>query len=309
MTNSPDPEPRHFEWMEYYKEFTYFSPKDVRDGCHPRIMLHAAPARNAIVLVHGLSDSPHFVSSIGQHFHEKLGFDVYLPLLQCHGLREPRGMETVDLAEWKRNVRFAMRKAQERSERISIGGLSTGGTLSFYMAATKPAVNGDLYLFSAALDLAGGHMGLLGELKERVLRTFLADILDQEKPLVGSNPYRYSHIDMDAAQELAYLIKETDDLIDGFDHKCPFPRRIFIAHSESDSTADISGVENLCEKVSGDESLVFYRIPESRGVSHASLVLKDPIRDNGKILEAENPLFEDMMKEAGAFALKHGPSD
>ena len=304
MNNSTDPQPRQFEWMEYYDEFPYFSPGSVRDGCHPRIMLHDAAARSAIVLVHGLSDSPHFVSSIGQHFHEQLGFDVYLPLLHCHGLREPRGMETVDLAEWKRNLRFAIRQARERSERVSIGGLSTGGTLSFYMAATKPAVTGDLYLFSAALDLAGGHTGLIGELKERFLRTFLADVLDKDKSLIGPNPYRYSHIDMDAAQELAYLIKETDDLIDGFDAKSPFPRRIFVAHSESDATADIRGVENLRDKVSGRDSLVFYRIPESRGVSHASLVLKHPIRDNGKVLEAENPLFDDMMREVGAFALE-----
>ena len=292
--------------MDYYNEFEYFSPSGVRDGCHPRIMLHAAPAGNAIILVHGLSDSPYLVSSIGQHFHEQLGFDVYLPLLQCHGLREPRGMETVDLAEWKRNLRFALRRAQERSERISIGGLSTGGTLSFYMAATKPAINGELYLFSAALDLAGGHTGLLGELKERFLRTFLADILDQKKPLVGSNPYRYSHIDMDAAQELAYLIRETDDLVDGFSPKCPFPKRIFAAHSESDTTADISGIENLREKVSGPESLVFYRIPKRQGVPHASLVLKHPIEQAGEVLEPENPLFDDMMKEIDAFALGDG---
>ena len=64
----PASRPREDEWMDYYDEFDYFAPIDVRDGCHPRIMLHDGPAKKAIVLVHGLSDSPYFVASIGRHF-------------------------------------------------------------------------------------------------------------------------------------------------------------------------------------------------------------------------------------------------
>ena len=59
-----------------------------------------------------------------------------------------------------------------------------------------------MYLFSAALDLAGGIGGvvgdligdLVGELKERLLRTPVADLVDffdNTKPLIGVNPHCY----------------------------------------------------------------------------------------------------------------------
>lgn len=288
------------EWLDYYDRFPYFSPDNIRKGCQPRIMEHAEPPQKAIVLVHGLSDSPYFMTAIGDHFFKNLGYNVYMPLLHCHGLNEPKGMEGASLEEWKANVRFAIKSAASQSEQISVGGLSTGGTLSFYMAATQQKINSALYLFSAALDLAGGPLGLLGELKERILRSFLIDVLDINKPLIGKNPYRYGHIDMDGARELAKMIRETDTIIDGFRGKDPFSKRVFAAHSECDRTAEISGIEKL-QTISVRDRFYFHRIPKKFEVSHASLVLKDPITNRGEVLEKQNPQFKEMMEAITVF--------
>lgn len=293
------------EWLAYYERFPYFSTDTVRYGCHPRVFEHEARAGKAIVLCHGLTDSPHFLKSIARHFHTNLGCDVYLPLLHGHGLKDPKGMEGVELEEWKANIGFAVDTAAGRAEFVSVGGLSTGGTLSFYTACTNPKATGDLYLFSAALDLAGGPMGLIGEIKERILRTFLADLLDSQKPLIGRNPYRYARMDMDGARELARLIKETDGLLKGFDAKTPFPKRVFAAHSESDKTADIGGIGNL-QKKTPPESFTAYFIPKAEEVSHASLVLEEPIFavdaiEGDKPLEKANPKFAEMMAKVTAF--------
>ena len=220
---------RENEWFDYYDHFSYFSPDTVRIGCNPRIMEHTEPSEKAIVLVHGLTDSPYFMTAIAAFFFARLGYNVYLPLLHCHGLKDPKGMEGVKLDEWKANVSYAVDTAGSKARHVSIGGLSTGGTLSFFMAAVNPKINGTLYLFSAALDLAGG---VLGEIKERLLRTFMADILDRfddQKPLIGANPYRYARVDMDGAQELSKLIKETDSIIAGFNPKMPFSTPVFVA--------------------------------------------------------------------------------
>ncbi len=291
---------RDDEWFGYYERFTYFSPQNVRDGCHPRILEHSDPVEKAIVLVHGLSDSPWFMTAIGDYFFHHLGYNVYLPLLHCHGLKEPNGMEEVELEEWKSNTSFAINAAAAKAGEVSIGGLSTGGALSFYMAAVNPKIQGALYLFSAALDLAGGPFGLIGEIKEKLLRTFLADLLDFNSPLIGDNPYRYSHVDMDGATQLARLIKETDIIIEGFDHRFPFSKRVFAAHSESDTTADLAGIETL-RNVSIAERFDFFRIPEKLGVPHASVVLAQPVMSNGKELEPPNPEFRSMMQRIASF--------
>jgi len=52
-------------------------------------------------------------------------------------------------------------------------------------------------------------------------------------------------VDIDGVRELAKLMQENDDLINEFDQKNPFSKRVFAAHSESDLTADISGIEKL----------------------------------------------------------------
>lgn len=292
---------RDHEWFNYYQRFTYFSPEAVRDGCQPRIMEHSASPKKAIVLVHGLSDSPYFMTAIGDYFFNQLGYNVYMPLLHCHGLKDPKGMEEVELEEWKSNVSFAVNTAASKASEVSIGGLSTGGALSLYMSALNPRINGTLYLFSAALDLAGGPSGLVGEMQENLLLTFLPDLFDFNTPMIGENPYRYSYVDMDGAKQLARLIKETDTIIGLFDSRFPFPDKVFAAHSESDETADIAGIEAL-QNVSDKARFNFFRIAKNLAVPHASVVLEKPVvSDDGKELEPRNPVFAEMMQAIAVF--------
>jgi hypothetical protein len=114
----------------------------------------------------------------------------------------------------------------------------------------------------------GGVLGdLVGELKERFLRTPVADLVDffdNTQPLIGVNPYCYDRMDLDGAQKLSKLIEETDTLI-----------------------------------------FTFIRTPEEARVSHVSLVLKEPIDAIGasasaKPLVKANPQFQDMMEAIAA---------
>ena len=208
-------------------------------------------------------------------------------------------MEGVELEEWERNVGFAIDCAEAKAKTVSIGGLSTGGALSLLLSVTRPGVTGDLYLFSAALDLAGGPWGLVGEMKEWLVGTFLADVLDNRKPLIGDHPYRYGHVDLDGARELARLIKRTDTLLRGFSQAKLFPLRVFAAHSEADTTADINGIERL-QRVCDQARFTFLRFPRQDAIAHASLVLEEAITGIAKP-EAANPRFAEMMRAIKAF--------
>ncbi|MDX2494787.1 MAG: hypothetical protein QNK27_07475 [Desulfuromusa sp.] len=289
-------------WTDYYDFFDYFSEDTVRPGCSPRCLIHQDGSRHAIILIHGLSDSPYFVSAIGDFFHFELKYNVYMPLLHFHGLLEPKGMEGIQLEEWRNNITYSIEYAQKDSEIVSIGGLSTGGTLSVATALSGEKITGALYLFSAALDLAGGLGGTLGELKERLLRTFLADLLDRNKPLIGDNPYRYSHVDLDGAQELAKLIKQTDELIKKFSIHNPLKLPIFAAHSEADTTASISGIEKL-ERICSAKTFTFMRFAKELGIPHASVVLEEAISGIEKP-EPANQKFSEMTQKIKDFAKK-----
>jgi hypothetical protein len=155
--------------------------------------------------------------------------------------------------------------------------------------------------------LGGVLSDLVGELKEHLLRTPVADLVDcfdNDQLLIGVNPYCYARMDLDGARELSKLIKETHTLINGFNPKEPFSKRVFAAHSESDATANITGIEDL-QKVSAPDQFTFFRIPEEARVSHVSLVLKDPIHAIGASIGVEplvqaNSKFHDMMEAIAA---------
>jgi hypothetical protein len=64
------PNARDDEWQAYDARFPSCSPEAVRDECYPRILEHEPPTGKAIVLVHGLCDSPYFMAAVGDYgFH------------------------------------------------------------------------------------------------------------------------------------------------------------------------------------------------------------------------------------------------
>lgn len=293
-------------WPEYYQAFPAFSEQTVREGCHPRKMLHPDGADQAVVLIHGLTDSPYFMAAIGEYFHITLGYDVYIPLLQCHGLKCPEGMAGVSLVEWQENVRFAIASAARKARRVSIGGLSTGGALGYLCGCIDPAITGDLYLFSAALGLSTGPFGIPGWFKEWLLRRPKIGALDTSRPMVGNHPYRYDRVSLNSAAELAELIEKIDALSSRFVDNGNPSRRIFAAWSEYDKVVSLERLRDLqkCTPVSRFQPFI---IPAADQVEHAWVVLREPIyglldEPGSRPLEKANPRFAEMLAAIDRFA-------
>ncbi len=298
-------------WPEYYRAFPAFSPETVRRGCHPRKLLHPGGADKAIVLVHGLTDSPFYMSAIGEYFHAVLGYDVFLPLLQCHGLRNPAGMAGVSLAEWQKNVRFAIDSATLGARKVSLGGLSMGGALSFYLAHTEAKVTGDLYLFSAALGLPAGPCGISGRVKEFLLRLPFVGSMTLGPPLIGRYPYRYEWVSPNSAAELARLIREIDGLPRPYTKPDGKAGRMFAAWSECDRVISLRRLRELRQRTA-DHRFVAFVIPKIDRVDHAGLVLKDPIYakaagPGARPLESANPRFAEMVAAIAGFEATGNP--
>lgn len=285
-------------WPEYYHEFPYFSAQKIRSDCHPCRLLHEDPTGKAIVLVHGLTDSPFYMQAVAGYFHTTLGYDVFLPLLQAHGLQEPGKMAGVSLAQWKKNVGFAVRAAAKRAERVSVGGLSTGGALSFYFGCTDPRVTGEIYLFSAALGLYGGPGQIFSRVLEVLLRNPWFRHLDNGKTLRGNHPYRYARVPLNSAGELVQLIDEINALRRSTTGtSCT--KRVFAAWSEYDRVINIKKLSSLVGFIQEGRFVPFV-IPMAARVDHACVVLAQPVlaidsKSGDKPLEIANPLFAEMM--------------
>lgn len=292
------------EWERHYQPIK----QQIREGNEPFIWLQQKKTQNAVVLLHGLTDSPHFVKSIGARFFER-GFTVVAPLLPAHGKKDPGFMMDADVDEWRNEVKKAVSIASELTRFVSIGGLSLGGALALEYAVSNPEdIGGGLFLFSAAMDL----LGRKGDLAEKALRTNvlvgpLAKRQDKKgKDLIGPNPYRYGRMDLDGASQLSRLIKDIDKRYDNKERYSDIYQPVFIAHSEADPTADIGDLEKIKRNHPNPELVDFFRIEESIKLRHASVVLKDDILDSeGKIVEPRNPKFPEMMTAMDLFIDNH----
>ncbi|BHH85818.1 alpha/beta hydrolase [Desulforhopalus sp. 52FAK] len=296
-------------WHAYYDAFPYINKDDVRPFCHPRKLLHPDGSDRSIILIHGLSDSPYSVLAIGNYFHHDLGYDVYLPLLQCHGFNHANGMRGVKLDAWKKNIQFAIEVATQRDCRVSIGGLSTGGALAFHFIVQDRRLGGELYLFSAAFGLYGGKKNILSPIIEGFLKLPFVPLLTTGCSLIDENPYRYKRVPLVAGRELAFLMVENQVLLKEIAAAEVFPTKVFSAWSDADRVVRTDLLADF-EEILIEGCFESFVVPKRVGVSHAGVVLAEHVygvnsSPDDPPVENANPYFNLMMDSMARFENVH----
>ncbi len=282
------------EGIAYYY---YLDSPLLKPGNGPRILYHGEATRHAIVLTHGLSDSPYYMEAIARRFYQE-GCNVVLPLLPAHGLRQPdKAMKDKELdSKWKTTVDNGIATAKQLGQRVSLGGFSTGGAVSLNRILNEGrAIEGGLFLFSAALSI-GDMVESAGRLS---FLQSIARISDGEVVGIGQNPYTYPQLPSFAGIELVQIINENNRL--RANGKVSHP--VFAIHSAHDTTVTIDGLLEFIEQNVENGALLLL----SRDIPHASLPLDTDIPlDLEQELPPEhppraNPLFGWMMDSAIQF--------
>lgn len=292
---------------------------DLKMDNGPRIFHHGKKTKDVIVLTHGYTDSPFYLQAVALKFHAA-GLNVILPLLPAHGLREPgSALEDKSLdSQWRATIDHAVETATLLGDRISLGGLSTGGALSLnkILRDDEHKITGGLFLFSAAIDI--------GDLNERAsklnfLQSFIKVI---EGPIQGEgrDPYKYPEMSQSGGMEVGQIVNDNNRRLQwgGLPNRIKNP--VFAAHSTHDKTASLAGlihfmtnhVENgvtmamtqnrLRQKIEVGKTLLV-----NDHLEHACLTLAEDIllnEDHSNKLDylpKANPQFAWMMKGAIEF--------
>jgi esterase/lipase len=271
-------------------------------GNYPFILSHNKFTNHVIILTHGLSDSPYYMEAIGLRLFYA-GANVIFPLLYAHGLKYPdRAMQEWGLYQkWKSNIDETITMAKMMGKYISLGGFSTGGTLSLNaVLRDQSQITGGLFLFSAAIEI--------GTLYENIgmlpfFQTYYR--LKQEKLFgYGPNPYKYPVFSNFSGLQLASLIKENKGLLKNTIIQQP----VFAAHSVQDPATLVSGVIDLLDKhVENGVAYLISKFDLDQPLAHGDLVLDKPIKllpgyPNFNVIKPRaNPKFNDMMRAALQF--------
>ncbi len=114
---------------------------NVNPACHTRLYTHGRRTERSLVLLHGFTNCPQQFDELGKHFYG-LGWNVLIPRYPRHGYSDRL---TTSIAELRSEQLFALaNRAAEAGaglgERLTVAGLSLGGTLTGLLAQEHEGV-------------------------------------------------------------------------------------------------------------------------------------------------------------------------
>ena len=91
------------------------------------------------LVIHGFTSSPQMIRDYGVMLARDGGFTVAAPLLRGHGTHQD-DLDGVTFVDWVQDLLAAIEQLQQSCDRIFVTGLSLGGLLTSYLAATYPTI-------------------------------------------------------------------------------------------------------------------------------------------------------------------------
>jgi carboxylesterase len=92
-----------------------------------------------VLLSHGFTGTTSGMKPLGEYLHKTEGWTVLGPRLSGHG-ETPEAMARTTAEDWIRSLEDGLQTLQSRCKQVFMAGLSMGGCLTLYMAATRPGV-------------------------------------------------------------------------------------------------------------------------------------------------------------------------
>ncbi len=238
-----------------------------------------------VLLIHGLADSPYVMRPLARHLQSR-GFLVRAILLPGHGTC-PGDLIEVDYREWIKAAQYGINSLRKDVHHLYVGGYSTGGALSIYLAQQPTDIEG-LFLLAPALEIKTNWACLTP------YATYLTDWLLIHD---DADSTRYESFSMNSVTQIYNLTQELDELIEkGLKLSMP----VFAAVSYEDIVIDpIEFIDFFKNKIVSKKSvlLVYSSNPD------------DFKKNDPRILVKNSSLPEEKIHDFSHLAMTMPPDD
>ena len=234
------------------------------------------------VMLHGLSDSPYSLRSVGQLLHERQ-FEVIGLRLPGHGTA-PAGLATVTWHDFVAAVRIAVSSMRDRlgpDRPLYLVGYSNGAALAVHYALAvlegedMPAVDG-LVLLSPAIEVSG--VAAYAIWQARFSRLSGLEKLGWTDIQAEFDPYKYGSFTVNAGDQIYQLTRNIAarmNRLSGPDGVAGFPRTIAFQSIVDATIKPSTLVDALFMKLApGDHELVLFDV--NRHTDAEPLLRSDP---------------------------------
>ena len=216
------------EWLLSHRVFMTDDKQFEIDANSPAQYTPTNPNGQAVLLVHGLGDSPYSFHDVATHLADQ-GYLVRTVLLPGHGSKVG-DLQLPTLQDWQEVVDYHTQLLKKDYDSVWLGGYSTGANLVTSQAINDSSIKG-LMLFSPAFQPFSPAVKFAG------VASHIMTWADQDPE---DNPLRYNSLPMNGAS-VYYQTSEVvrDDLETG-----TYDKPVFIMMSEGDSVIDTEYVRN-----------------------------------------------------------------
>jgi carboxylesterase len=161
-----------------------------------------------VLVCHGFTGTPQSMRYLGEQLH-RAGYTVIGPRLKGHGI-SPAAMAGSTAADWIESVDDALAELRKCCTQIFVAGLSMGGTLALYTAASHPDLIRGAIPINAAVQLGNPDMAGLafGRGLPATVPGIGSDIKDP-----GTQELAYAEVPVPAFRQIYALMAVTHDLL------------------------------------------------------------------------------------------------
>ncbi len=275
----------------------------LQKGSETRLYLHEGPApRGVLVMYHGFSAGTWQFDLLAKQAYEA-GYDVVVPRLPGHGLRDAKGVEDPSqlpkAADWKRYQAFAEQTYQLSAGLggpVSVLGLSVGANVALDVAEHHPEIQRVVAYapFLRPPGFAGKVIGAV-QVLDKVTFGLAGRLLDfvpwgwgkecEAETAAGTRP---GHAKFPLGTIYAATQLGSKLIADG--PKARAPIQFFV--TDVDDAADNATIRKLHDRAGGDPRNGWYRFTTPEGIPHPMV---HPQEDKGKghtpLLYAETMKF------------------
>lgn len=246
-------EHRHFVTDDRIAEIEGNSPFEIKP-VHPN--------GQAVLMIHGLGDSPWTFSDVGKMLAQH-GYLVRAMLLPGHGTK-PADMIGVTSEDWEKAVNDQVALLKKQYGQIWLAGFSTGCNLAMDYSETHPKDVKGLILFSPAMQVRTALIKLAP-----IVDLFVTWLRSPDKKTAGDAPFKYNTIPMDAIVAFKDTMDKSNDFL--MHHKITKP--VIVMMSEHDSIINTQSLIKVFDKslVNPYSKIIWYgKLPEG---SYSSKVI------------------------------------
>ena len=267
LESNPEPAADYDEAMQRAEALLADDGPEINPLCVSRVLTHGERVEQSVVLLHGYTNCPQQYSVMAQTYFDA-GYNVVVPRLPSHGYadRMTDALSDLDPADLTTAADEAVDIAAGLGERVTVVGLSAGGTLAAWLAGQRDdvaeaALMAPLMVPKVLPEITVGPVARLSSFLPDISLWWDGDLQEE----LASPPYAYPRYSLHSIGALLAVGRRAQGDVD----RTQDLQRLLIVTNANDAAVSNAAVAEVAENLEGSTiERVNHVFAEELGYAH-----------------------------------------